>query len=154
MKKQIIYSIALTFIWIGFVGAISFMEAWLKFQAPNITTALGLGIGQLVFKALNSVEITCAILILLLIFSSKHTQRFKALPFLIIALVVLVIQTVWVLPALDARASLIINMVKVPPSKLHLWYVILELIKVTSLIIYGIKKLRIHTLDNKQITTT
>lgn len=29
------------FLWIGFVLAISFMEAWLKFQAPGITLALG-----------------------------------------------------------------------------------------------------------------
>jgi len=30
MKNTLI--IAITFIWIGFIGAISFMEAWLKFQ--------------------------------------------------------------------------------------------------------------------------
>jgi len=51
MKNTLI--IAITFIWIGFIGAISFMEAWLKFQAPGVTTELGLSIGQLVFKALN-----------------------------------------------------------------------------------------------------
>jgi len=39
-----------TFVWIGFVCAISFMEAWLKFRAPGITVPLGLGIGRLVFQ--------------------------------------------------------------------------------------------------------
>lgn len=29
------------------------MEAWLKFRAPGITLPLGLGIGKLVFNALN-----------------------------------------------------------------------------------------------------
>lgn len=48
--------IIVTFLWIGFVCAISFMEAWLKFQAPGITVPLGLGIGRLVFNALNTVE--------------------------------------------------------------------------------------------------
>ena len=50
--------IALTasFLWIGFVCAISFMEAWLKFRAPGVTIPLGLGIGRLVFNALNKVE--------------------------------------------------------------------------------------------------
>ena len=41
------------FLWIGFVGAISFMEAWLKFKAPGVTMPIGLGIGKLVFNALN-----------------------------------------------------------------------------------------------------
>ncbi len=49
-------NIITTFLWIGFVCAISFMEAWLKFQAPGVTLAVGLGIGQLVFALLNKVE--------------------------------------------------------------------------------------------------
>jgi len=40
----------------GFVLSISFMEAWLKFQAEGVTQAIGLSIGRLVFGALNKVE--------------------------------------------------------------------------------------------------
>jgi hypothetical protein len=40
---------------IGAIAAISFLEAPLKFQAPGITIPLGLGIGRLVFTALNVV---------------------------------------------------------------------------------------------------
>ena len=54
-------SIALTFLWIGFVCAISFMEAWLKFQAPEVTLSIGLGIGRLVFQTLNKIEWVFAI---------------------------------------------------------------------------------------------
>jgi uncharacterized membrane protein (DUF485 family) len=50
-----------TFLWIGFVCAISFMEAWLKFRAPGITVPLGLGIGRLIFNALNKVELVFAL---------------------------------------------------------------------------------------------
>lgn len=50
------------FLWIGFVCAISFMEAWVKFRAPGVTLPLGLGIGSLVFKALNKAEWVFAIL--------------------------------------------------------------------------------------------
>jgi hypothetical protein len=42
-----ILQIAIPFIWFGAIGAISFMEAPLKFTAPNITLALGLGIGRI-----------------------------------------------------------------------------------------------------------
>jgi len=47
--------VIVAFLWIGFVAAISFMEAWIKFQAPGITVPLGLGIGKIVFAALNKV---------------------------------------------------------------------------------------------------
>jgi len=66
MKSKAAFIIAITFIWIGFIGAISFMEAWLKFQALGITTELGLGIGKLVFNALNRLEIVCALLIIII----------------------------------------------------------------------------------------
>ncbi len=134
------YAIAITFIWIGFVGAISFMEAWIKFQAPGITTELGLGIGQLVFNALNKVEIICAILVGVSLLLSKYikTKTFISV-FFLIPLLILSIQTLWLLPALDHRADLIIKGIDVPKSKLHLWYVLLEIVKIINLFIYGNK---------------
>lgn len=132
------YSIIFTFIWIGFVGAISFMEAWLKFQAPGITTELGLGIGQLVFGALNKVEITCALVILGILYYSRVTSKSLVItPYFLIAILLLVLQTLWLLPALDERASLIIQGLPVPESSLHLIYVIAEIGKVVVLFIHG-----------------
>ena len=63
--------IASVFLWIGFVGAISFMEAWLKFQVPTLTLSVGLGIGKLVFNALNKVELVLAIIILLALYRTS-----------------------------------------------------------------------------------
>ncbi|WP_202410991.1 hypothetical protein [Brevibacterium rongguiense] len=53
-------AIAAGFVWLGMVLAISFLEAPLKFQAPGITIPLGLGIGRLVFRALNACELALA----------------------------------------------------------------------------------------------
>ena len=50
-------AVALTFLWLGMVLAISFVEAPLKFRAPGVTLPIGLGIGRLVFRALNAVEV-------------------------------------------------------------------------------------------------
>jgi hypothetical protein len=50
-------AVALTLVWLGMVLAISFLEAPLKFRAPNVTLPIGLGIGRLVFRALNTVEV-------------------------------------------------------------------------------------------------
>ena len=131
-------SLISTFLWIGFVCAISFMEAWLKFQAPGITVPLGLGIGRLVFDALNKVEWVFAIAI---IFSgsivTEKWLRFKNLAF-VVPLLLLFMQTFWVLPALDARAELVINEQILPPSNLHFFYIGMEIIKIVALITFGI----------------
>lgn len=44
-------------LWLGLLIGISFIETPLKFMAPGMTLALGLGIGQLVFAAMNIVEV-------------------------------------------------------------------------------------------------
>jgi hypothetical protein len=54
-------------------------------------------------------------------------------------LLILGIQTVLLLPALDARAELHIQQKPAPPSNLHFYYVGAEVIKVISLFIFSIK---------------
>ncbi|WP_109302502.1 hypothetical protein [Aquimarina sp. AU474] len=143
MKNRYInFAIAIVFIWIGFVCSISFMEAWLKFRAPGVTTEIGLGVGQLVFTALNRVEITCAILIILSLVFSKSGNVFALFRiYFFITLIILSVQTFWLLPILHQRADLRIEGLDVPRSNVHLWYVMIEIIKVITLFIYGVKLL-------------
>lgn len=42
-------AIAIVFVWLGMVLAISFLETPLKFRAPGVDVPTGLGIGRLVF---------------------------------------------------------------------------------------------------------
>lgn len=89
VKKPI--SLISTFLWIGFVCAVSFMEAWLKFSALGIK--LPLGLGRLVFEALNKVEWVFALAILMSGFMVKEKWlSLKTLAFAI-PLVLLTIQT-------------------------------------------------------------
>lgn len=134
-------AIAGTFLWIGFVGAISFMEAWLKFQAPGITLPLGLGVGRLVFGALNKMEWVVAIAIAYNLYKISDLGFKKNLAYAG-ALFILILQTFWILPVLDVRAELIIQGVEIESSYYHISYIILEVIKVLSLIIFGMKMLR------------
>jgi len=53
-------AVAAVFVWLGMVLAISFIEAPLKFRAPGVTLQIGLGIGRLVFRALNACELALA----------------------------------------------------------------------------------------------
>jgi uncharacterized membrane protein (DUF485 family) len=136
-RSNYTFVIALIFLWIGFVCAISFMEAWLKFQAPGITLSLGLGIGRLVFGALNKVEWVLALALIINFFITKPPWAKKHL-FISVVFIVLMIQTMWLLPALDVRAEQVINNISIPESNLHFYFVGLELIKVVCLIIFGV----------------
>lgn len=135
-------SLIATFLWIGFVCAISFMEAWLKFKAPGIDLPLGLGIGRLVFAALNKVEWVLAISILFNYLLS-HDRDFKGYYYLfLVSFVILLAQTFYLLPELDIRADLYINHLPVPASNLHFVYVFFEALKVICLTFFGLKLLR------------
>ncbi len=132
-------TIAVTYLWIGFVCAISFMEAWLKFRAPGVNLSIGLGIGRLVFSALNKVEWVFAVAIIVSFYIAGRTFFSFQNSWFFLSLILLILQTFWLLPALDARAQLHIDGAVVPPSNLHFCYVGMEIMKVTSLFIFSIK---------------
>ena len=130
--KQI--CIAAIYIWIGFLGAISFMEAWLKFQAEGVTREIGLSIGSLVFGALNKVENVLGILILgMLFYLKRKTQNIDYAHLIFIPIAIVIAQTFYLLPLLDARAQLIIQGKDVAESSMHHVYVVLEIIKLITL---------------------
>lgn len=135
MTATLIISI---FLWIGFLGAISFMEAWLKFQAPLVTLPIGLSIGKLVFGALNKVEL---VLSLLIIFSLvKLGNPFQLRNILIgVPIILLFLQLAWLTPFLDARADARIANEIVPESKIHLLYIVFEVVKMAMLWWFGLK---------------
>ncbi|MBF6274063.1 hypothetical protein A5780_37095 [Nocardia sp. 852002-20019_SCH5090214] len=122
----------LPMLWLGMVLAISFLEAPLKFRAPGVTLALGLGIGRLVFKALNITEAVLAVL--LLISAAVVGPSGATWGWLIGAAVVLAIQVVAVRPPLTRRSNRVLAGEDGPRSTAHYWYIGLELLKVVALI--------------------
>ena len=126
--------VALTFIWVGMIIGISFLEAPLKFQAPGITLELGLGIGQLVFGVLTKFEMAYSLFIIafLLLSDGKRSLLLFAVPILIV-----VVDNAYLLPILDNRIDMITRGVSPLESNAHWWYVALEAIKLISLLIGG-----------------
>jgi hypothetical protein len=136
---QLTRSIAAIF-WLGFFMAISFMEAPLKFTAPNLSMAEGLQIGKIVFGALNYCEWAFLAIIVITCFFKKP-QKTEA--YLIVGMaVILILQTTWLLPALDSDANKIISGEAVTDHGLHWCYVILEIVKVPVLLLIGVKGLK------------
>jgi hypothetical protein len=112
------------------------IEAPLKFRAPGITLPLGLGIGRLVFRALNASEIVLATAIAI---TFAFASRPLAATVLLIALTMtLAVQVVVLRPRLEARAQLIIDGGTPPRSRTHLAYIALECAKLLMLGAFGI----------------
>lgn len=132
-------AIAVIYLWIGFVCAISFMEAWLKFRAPGVNLQIGLGIGRLVYNALNKAEWVFAIAVIVSFYISKNSFFNMSNVTFYFSLAFLILQTCWLLPALDIRAQMRIDGIIVPSSNLHHYYVAIEIVKVVSLFIFSVK---------------
>jgi hypothetical protein len=126
---------AAVFTWFGMVAAISFLEAPLKFRAPGITVALGLGIGRLVFRALNIAETVLAVTVLAALAAGHPAARAWAPA--VVAAVCLLVQVTALRPALDRRARAVIAGEDPPRSRLHLGYIVLEAVKAAALLAAG-----------------
>ena len=133
--------IAVPFIWFGMVLAISFMEAPLKFQAPDITLPLGLGIGRLVFFALNKMEIVSAVLLLLAFWRGRNNTKIET-GMLGAVVLILLLETVWLLPVMDARAEMVIAGTEPPFSNMHVGYIVFDALKLIALLTLGITSVR------------
>ncbi|MFF7941520.1 hypothetical protein ACFZC5_17555 [Nocardia gamkensis] len=129
-------TVAAGFCWLGMVLAISFLEAPLKFRAPGVTVLIGLGIGRLVFRALNSIETVFAATILAAtIIDPPPSATITAL---LVALAALLTQLAVVRPRLTRRSDARLAGHDAPRSRGHYAYVALETLKVTALLVGGI----------------
>jgi len=131
---------AIAFVWLGMVLAISFLEAPLKFRAPGITVPLGVGIGRLVFRALNIVEGIFALALVAFLVPQRPVPILSLA--LIVALCLVLIAGAAVLrPVMDRRVRVGRLADGVPRHSLHWGYVALECLKVVLLIVLGVASL-------------
>lgn len=139
MQHWTAVAVAAIFIWLGMVLAISFLEAPLKFRAPGVTIPLGLGIGRLVFRALNSCEaVLAAVVVVALVIGEPSTGLIAAV---MVAVAALLIQVIGVRPALTRRSDAVLadaRQADAGRSHAHYVYVALEVVKVVALLVSGV----------------
>ena len=123
-------------LWLGAVLAISFLEAPIKFRAPGVTLALGLGIGRMVFRALNTAEAVFAAV--LVIFCFVLSPGVAGWVLLLCVVAVLAIQILVIRPPLTKRSNRILAGEDAPRSNVHYFYVGFEIVKVGLLIALAI----------------
>jgi hypothetical protein len=123
---------AVVFLWAGMVLGISFLETPLKFRAPGVTVQIGLGIGRLVFRALNMCETGFAALLVVVVVTGSHPPRVAT--GVAVAVGVLALQLVVVRPVLARRSNRVLLGEDVPRSTAHYWYLGLEVAKLAALL--------------------
>jgi hypothetical protein len=132
-----VISVAAVFSWLGLVTGISLIEAPLKFRAPGIALALGLGIGRLVFAAMGRAE--AVLLAVTAACAAWVPGHLAGRAVLLAALaVILAVQYLMLRPALDRRAAVIIAGGQPPRSALHLGYIAAECTKLVLLLALGL----------------
>lgn len=127
---------ATIFLWLGMVVAISFLEAPLKFRAPGVTLRIGLGIGRLIFRALNTCELLFAMIAAAALFTHHTPTRLDVA--LSVAVAALLLQLVLVRPLLSKRTTEVLAGYEGERSRAHFAYIALELVKVVALVIAGV----------------
>lgn len=125
---------ATTCIWLGMVLAISFMEAPLKFRAPGITRKLGVGIGRLVFGALNKVEMLLSMVVIIALTTWPDIPG-PQVTVCTLPIAALAAQILGVRPLLRRQSDRFIagEQSSADGKRLHIAYVVLECVKVMAL---------------------
>lgn len=136
MSLWSLVQVAVPWLWVGAVLAISFLEAPLKFRAPGITVPLGVGIGRLVFRALNRVEAVLALLLTVAVaLGDARTATIWIL--LVLAWLLLAGKALVLRPLMDRRARQRLEDDTRPSPLPHLAYIALEVLTVLSLAAIG-----------------
>jgi hypothetical protein len=129
-------AVAAAFVWLGMVLAISFIETPLKFRAPGVTLQIGLGIGRLVFRALNACELALAAVLVGSFAVTRPTTGIAVAA--VVAVITLLVQVLAVRPRLTRRSDAVLAGGEGPRSRAHWAYVGLEIVKVIALLIAGV----------------
>ena len=139
MDAAVAVAVAAVFVWLGMVSAISFIETPLKFRAPGVTLQIGLGIGRLVFRTLNTCELALAAVVVTCFAITPPTTGigFAAA----VAVLTLLAQVLAVRPRLTRRSDAVLAGGEGPRSRAHWAYVGLEVVKVVALVIVGVSLL-------------
>jgi hypothetical protein len=135
MNASAAVAVAVTFTWLGMILAISFLETPLKFRAPGVTVPIGLGIGRLVFRALNSAEAVLAVTVT--VAAVLSSAPVSVLAFTAAADALLAAQTGVIRPRLSRRTSQVLAGADQSRSSAHWYYVAAEVAKVVTLIGLG-----------------
>ena len=130
------FIIAIVLFWAGFIASISFMDTWLKVRAKEAVTPVGLNISKSAFSVLNFLE-WLFFLLYLIFWILRFRLWFEVANLLsLLLLIILIFQTVYLLPQLKKRADLLMGG-NSRESSVFTFYITMEYTKVVLLLALG-----------------
>lgn len=136
MTASMATATAATFVWLGMVLAISFLEAPLKFRTPGLELRVGLAIGRLVFRALNAVEAVLAVILVIAVLVGDAARSATIATLVVVG--ILAVQVAVVRPRLARRSDAVLAGSDAPRSSAHHVFIALEGLKVVALLTAGV----------------
>ncbi|MCI0517396.1 MAG: hypothetical protein L0Y45_06140 [Woeseiaceae bacterium] len=128
-----------SFTWFGMTAGISLLESPARFSADTLSRAAALDLGRIVFSVLNKAELITLVVLLSIVRISGQGRRYWA-ECALLALI-MIAQSVWLLPELSARSAQIVAGADPGPSFVHAAYASLELLKLALLLVLGFRAL-------------
>ncbi|MBP7817870.1 MAG: hypothetical protein KA085_17270 [Phenylobacterium sp.] len=126
----------LILLWAGLTLGVAFLATPAKFLAPSLSLTVALDVGRQTFHLYNRVEIGLLLgLVGLGAISTPPRGWWLALA---VPAGVILTQSLWLLPRLDARVAAIIAGAVPPPSPLHVIYIAAEGLKTLWLLAFGL----------------
>jgi len=122
-------------------AGVSLLATPVRFTATTLTRPVALDVGRVVFAALNKAEFIALIILLIVVRMTGKARELWA--FCGILTLILMAQSIWLLPELAARTDLIIAGIEPPPSIAHGAYSTLELSKLLLLIYMGFRSMQL-----------
>jgi hypothetical protein len=120
-------------LWFGLLVGVCFVAVPVKFAAPSLSLPVALDVGRVTFALFNDIEwVMLALTVVVVVFSGPHALPAIATAFLAL---ILCVQTVWLLPVLDARVTMIVAGGAPPPSSYHLYYIAADVLKAGVLLV-------------------
>ena len=124
--------VALT--WLGMLVGVSFIATPVKFMVPSLSLPVALQVGNVTFSLFAKIEWSAAALLVIALVPAKTGTAVKAM--VITTVAILAVESLWLLPVLDARVSAVIAGQPLPPSLDHLLYALSEVAK--ALLLSGV----------------
>lgn len=144
--------VLISFVWLGFFSAISFMEAPTKFRAPHLSLSVGVEVGRIVFQTSQLVQWIFCVSLLLSIW--RTGRLFAALWKWCGGLIlIMLLETFWLFPALDRQAQQVIQGHVLPMTAVHWIFVVFELFKIPCLFFIGWKSMHFFSRTSTSIVS-
>ena len=117
--------------WAGMLAGVSFLATPVKFEAASLDLPVALEVGKVTFALFTRFEWALSFLLAISVLSGGFRKIETACAAGAILLVL--IQALWLLPVLDVRIDAIVAGVPLPPARHHLFYAVSEGLKLVLL---------------------